>query len=85
MDFALLEIANDLVLFPASPGWKHRLDKLSSAHRAAQPVELGPAFGLHGDGARDGCAALGVGGFLALRATRSFARAAVGGLIQRLR
>ena len=58
---------------------KFRLDKLPPAHRAALAVELGPAFGLHGDAARHGCAAFGVGGFLACWATRSFARAAVGG------
>ena len=64
---------------------KFRLDELPSAHRAALAVQLGPRLGLHGDGARDRCAAFGVGGFLACWATRSFARAAVGGLIQRLR
>ena len=56
-----------------------RLDIFSSAHRAALPVEICPRLGLHGDGARDGGAAFGVGGFLAYGATRSFARAAVGG------
>jgi len=64
---------------------KFRLDKLPARLRAALAVELGPAFGLHGNGARDGCPAFGVGGFLAFGATRTFARAAVSGLIQRLR
>ncbi len=66
-------------MLPVSDGRKHPFDKLPSAHRAAQPVELGPAFGLHGDGSGHGCPALGVGGFPALRAASAFARAAVGG------
>ena len=64
---------------------KFRLDELPARLRAALDVELGPTLGLHGDRARDGCAAFGVCGFLALRAASAFARAAVGGLIQRLR
>ena len=57
---------------------KFGFDKLPSAHRAALEVELAPRLGLHGDAARNGCAAFGVGGFLACWAARSFARAAVG-------
>lgn len=58
---------------------KFRLDEFPARLRAAQPVEFGPRFGLHGDGARDGGSAFGVGGLLALRAASAFARAAVGG------
>ena len=58
---------------------KFGFDKLPSAHRAALEVELAPRLGLHGDGARDGCPAFGVGGFFACWAAGAFARAAMGG------
>ena len=58
---------------------KFRLNELPARLRAAQPVELGPTLGLHGDGSRDGGSAFGVLAFRSFGAARSFARAAVGG------